>query len=74
MKVNVPIILIGPEGSETSQIIKETKAGKSFEYSDIDGIKSYLGKIDDSKPPQTIDSFNRKNLTRKLSSIFQSVI
>jgi len=42
MRANVPILCLGPKGSDVDNIITETKTGKSFEYSDYENIKKYI--------------------------------
>lgn len=37
-----PILCIGPKGSDAERIIKETQAGRVFDYQDHDGIQSFL--------------------------------
>lgn len=39
-----PILCLGPDGSDVSKIIKETKSGSSFEYDDYEGIKLFMQK------------------------------
>lgn len=37
-----PILCLGPKGSDVEKIITSANAGKSFEYNDHDGIKSFI--------------------------------
>lgn len=45
MRADVPILCLGPKGSDVENIINETKTGKSFEYSDYQGIKKYIYEV-----------------------------
>ena len=42
MRSGNPILCFGPEGSDVSNILNETKTGKSFKYSDYKEIKTYV--------------------------------
>jgi len=75
-----PIIAIGPPDGDAAVILKETGAGKIFNYDDATGLKHYLlslfdlysqGKlyIDSSG----IDKYSRRNLTRQLSELLNSM-
>ncbi len=76
-----PILCLGPTDSDVSNIIKQTKRGKTFEYDDYLGIKQYLlevyskfkanqNYIDDSMP---IDEYEIRNLTEKLANYLNEI-
>ena len=70
------ILSFGPEGADVSEILKQTKAGKHFGYSEKKELKDYLQQIyQDWKngnlktETENINDFSRKNLTQKLVEI-----
>ena len=72
-----PIISIGPADSEVAQILNNTTSGKFFNYHETHSLKSHIKKLYDrfkngsnnSNTNQSIENYNRKNLTRELSEI-----
>ena len=72
-----PIISIGPADSEVAQILNNTASGKFFNYHEVHSLKSHIKKLYDrfkngsnnSNTNQSIEKYNRKNLTRELSEI-----
>ena len=72
-----PIISIGPTDSEVAQILNNTASGKFFNYHEVHSLKSHIKKLYDrfkngsnnSNTNQSIEKYNRKNLTRELSEI-----
>ena len=42
MRTYNPILCLGPNGSDVEKIITETNTGRSFEYDDYEGIKTYI--------------------------------
>ena len=76
-----PIISIGPNISEVSEILNNTNSGKFFNYDDKRNLKLYVNQLyknykngtniisDKSK----IDMFKRINLTKKLSEVIVTV-
>ncbi len=76
-----PIISIGPADSEVAQILNNTTSGKFFNYNDEHFLKSHIKKLYDrfkngsnnSNINQSIEKYNRKNLTRELTEIIESV-
>ena len=70
------ILSFGPEGADVSEILKQTKAGKHFGYSEKKELKDYLQQMyQDWKngnlktETENINDFSRKNLTQKLVEI-----
>ncbi|MGB1210521.1 MAG: glycosyltransferase family 4 protein [Lacinutrix venerupis] len=73
---NRPIIAIGPTGSDVESIIKETKTGDYFYYSDLETLKSkILSHFNAFKTknlevsPIGVEKYSRENLTKKLSEV-----
>ena len=76
-----PIISIGPDGSEVAQILNNTKSGKFFNYNEVSSLKSHIKKLynrfingsNNLNNDTNIEKYNRKNLTKKLIEIVESV-
>ena len=76
-----PIISIGPADSEVAQILNNTTSGKFFNYHEVHSLKSHIKKLyerfkngsNNSNTNQSIEKYNRKNLTRELSEIIELV-
>ena len=76
-----PIISIGPNISEVSEILNNTNSGKFFNYDDKRNLKLYINKLYKSYKNGTniisdkskIDMFKRINLTKKLSEVIITV-
>ena len=73
-----PIVGLGPNLGDASQIIKECDAGKMLEYSDEIGIKQYLTSLinGDSSVDLTNQNYlnySRKKLTKDITLILDSI-
>lgn len=76
-----PIISIGPNISEVSEILNNTNSGKFFNYHDKRNLKLYINQLYKSYKNGTniisdkskIDMFKRINLTKKLSEVIVAV-
>ena len=76
-----PIISIGPADSEVAKILNNTTSGKFFNYHEVHSLKSHIKKLYDRfkngsnnfNNNQSIEMYNRKNLTRELSEIIKLV-
>ena len=76
-----PIISIGPNISEVSEILNNTNSGKFFNYHDKRNLKLYINLLYKSYKNGTniisdkskIDMFKRINLTKKLSEVIVTV-
>ena len=76
-----PIISIGPNISEVSEILNNTNSGKFFNYHDKRNLKLYINQLYKSYKNGTniisdkskIDMFKRINLTKKLSEVIVTV-
>lgn len=42
IRVERPVLCLGPNGSDVSKIIREVNAGRSYEYDDFEGIKNFV--------------------------------
>jgi glycosyltransferase involved in cell wall biosynthesis len=66
-----PILAIGPTDGDLTGIIQETESGKLFDYSDIDGMKTFLESVFNNSfqgNPAKMASYSRKNLTKLLAA------
>lgn len=65
-----PIVAIGPVDGDLSHILRETKAGHMFDYSDKTGLKKHLTALFEQHPMAdqrtNKENYDRKNLTAKL--------
>ena len=76
-----PIISIGPNISEVSEILNNTNSGKFFNYHDKRNLKLYINQLYKSYKNGTniisdkskIEMFKRINLTKKLSEVIVTV-
>ena len=71
-----PIIAIGPEDSDVSQIIKSTNTGKYFNYNDYNALKTTILEYyrafkakDLQTYPIGLEQYSRKSLTRSLAEL-----
>ncbi len=80
MATRNPILLIGPEEGDAAQIIKETNSGNIFGYDEPENIAQTIvdyyhqkERSSSSKAPDSVLTYSRENLTRKLLSVIQSL-
>ncbi len=73
-----PILAVGPADGDLAAILKESGAGKIFDYSDTEGIQAYLALLyEQRRNPafqpnvKNIGKFSRKNLTAELIRIIE---
>lgn len=72
-----PIICIGPPDGDAAMILESTRSGKTFDYSEHEFLKDHLIDLYNMNKGSELfthnsehhESFNRKNITRKLSGI-----
>lgn len=74
------IISFGPKNADVEKILEKTNAGKHFNYSENQEIKNFILKNyqnwkngNPGNNSSNIDEFSRKNLTKKLSEILNSL-
>ena len=67
-----PILCIGPTGGDAAKIIEECKAGKTFDYSDENGIYDFIETYMSNEfifENKNYLKYSRRNLTKNLSKI-----
>ncbi|MEK9618615.1 MAG: glycosyltransferase [Flavobacteriales bacterium] len=67
-----PILCIGPTDGDAAKIIKECKAGKTFDYSDENGIYDFIETYMSNEfifENKNYLNYSRRNLTKNLSKI-----
>ena len=81
MRSKVPILCLGPGGSDVENIITETKTGQSFEYSDYERIKRYVLNLFqyfiENKPypkPESLEVYSIENQVEKLAGYLNEII
>ncbi len=76
-----PVLCLGPQGSDVERLLKETKTGNFVEMDDTAGLKKNIlhfytafrkGAL--SVEPENLTQYTRKNLTEKLSAIFDQLM
>jgi len=72
-----PTLCLGPKDGDVAEIIRETESGEIFENGEHDLLKQYIedsfeGKIE-FKTNNSIETYSRKQLTKKLVSILDSL-
>ena len=78
----VPIICLGPNGSDVHNIITELKAGQNFTYETKGALKQYIlaeyesHKISDitTTPKRDISKYSIKNQTKTLSLFLNEIM
>jgi len=66
------IIMIGPKKSDAAEIIALTNSGRSFDYSEKNGIKRFL--LTNNLPTSSnYQHYSRENLTKMLSRIIERI-
>ncbi|MCK9611479.1 MAG: glycosyltransferase family 4 protein [Bacteroidales bacterium] len=78
-----PVLAFGPVDGDAASILRETGAGQIFDYSDIKNASEFiLSEFNNWKnktnsyqaDKNKIKQFTRKNLTKKLAEIFDSLV
>ena len=80
MAAERPILAIGPKQSDVEKIIKDTNAGKYFNYDNLQEVKQYLLDCYEKYQQKNLkvhgiglQYFSRKKLTGKLASVIKSI-
>lgn len=80
MAAERPILAIGPKESDVEKIIKDTNAGKYFNYDNLEEVKQYILECYISYLQNNLkvhgiglQYFSRKKLTEKLASVIKDV-
>lgn len=76
-----PILCIGPLDGDAASIIDNTNCGKVVDFNEVTGLKEYLKKAfklhqqGELKPQcSNIEQYNRKNLTKRLTELFDEMV
>ena len=80
MAAERPILAIGPKESDVEKIIKDTNAGKYFNYDNLQEVKQYLLECYEKYQQSNLkvhgiglQYFSRKKLTEKLAGVIKNV-
>ncbi|MEH7125680.1 methyltransferase domain-containing protein, partial [Bacillus sp. JJ1773] len=82
LRICKPILSLSPKGSIVEELINKTNRGKNIEFDDIQGIEDYIlsryrewekGNQVELEITEDIYRFERRQLTKKLSVIFDIV-
>lgn len=80
IRLQIPILALAPIDSVVAELLDKTKTGKTFVYSDLKGIKSFIlrhyemwrnNEIYDKFNINEIKRYERKELTKKLLDIIK---
>lgn len=81
MRSKVNILCLGPKGSDVENILKETKTGQNFEYSDYEGMKKYILNLFqyfiENKPypeSKSIEVYSVENQVKKVAGYLNEII
>ncbi len=81
LRVNKPILCLGPNNSDSSNIIAETNAGKTFDYDDYSGIKEFVkNKFDQYIMGSTIgttvniEEYSNYNQTKRVAEFLNQIV
>ncbi len=83
LMVQKPILAYGPIGGAADELLKRTGAGALFDYDDYEGAKEFIvsllknwqeNKKFDRFKPEEINKYERRELTRRLASLFGELI
>ncbi len=70
-----PILSIGPTDGDSAKIIRETNAGKTFDFENKEGIKQYILDTFEKKSSFSESTntapYNRKRLTQKMARVLE---
>ena len=72
-----PILCIGPTDGDAAKIIQECKAGKTFDYSDENGIYEFIETCTSNEfifENKNYLNYSRRNLTKTLSKILNDKV
>ncbi|MDI6400516.1 hypothetical protein QLX67_00785 [Balneolaceae bacterium ANBcel3] len=77
LKAGKPILVLGPPDGDAASIVHECRAGKAFDYEDINGIRKWLLDCIQAKKDRAVSSpdvpavmeYARPALTRKLAGV-----
>ncbi len=75
---NIPILAVCHPDGALSQLLEPFEHAYTAEHDDVDGLMIHLDALAENRPDhlgakETIDQYSRKELTRKLSTLFDSL-
>lgn len=76
LRVNKPILCLGPTDSDVASILRQSNAGDTFEHDDIEGIQNFLINVITKKvvySTKNIDQYSIKTLTGKIASYLDDI-
>jgi len=82
LRIGRPILCIGPTDGDAAEIIRETGAGSVVDYEDVEGCQKVVvryynlwkcGKLSPMANFREVEKYGRRNLTKRLGSIFSQV-
>lgn len=80
MAARRPILCIGPTDGDAAEAIRSTASGQTFDFDDVAGIKAHIVQLyaeflnrSLTIPASLIQRYERKNLTRQLSIILNTM-
>lgn len=81
LRAKVPILALGPLGSDVEKILKETRHGSSFQYDDQTGPESYIKELygrflknqELLKETSDITKYNVRNQTAKIAHFLNEI-
>ncbi len=75
-----PIVAIGPEDGDASEILENTKAGKIFDFDNENDLKSHILELYNSYKKDEVrieshyvEQYHRRELTKKLAEAIRSI-
>lgn len=83
LRVGGTILAIGPTDGDAAKLISDTKAGKLFDFNDLQGIKTFLiekyhlykeNKFERNQMSPLISSISRKEIANKLSNLMSKLV
>jgi len=81
LRANRPILCLGPSEGDVPEIIEECKAGKTFDYGDINGIKNFVYekfslflKGENNHQNINIEKYFVKNQVQKVSQYLYEIV
>ncbi|SHF90477.1 glycosyltransferase [Ornithinibacillus halophilus] len=83
LRLNKPIISLSPKDGVVEHLIKDTERGNNCDFEDINGIEESIlkeykkwlnGETTKFEAGQKIINFERRNLTHRLSGVFDSIV
>lgn len=76
LAIGKPILCIGVTDGDTAEILRQTKAGETFDFSDKEGIKDFLLRQQNTSNTNISDitKYTRQNLTQAISKLLDKML